>query len=210
MTDFSGHCPSSTREENGYMRYGIPSRACIVAAAALIAACDRKDARDIEKERREAAEEIARIQREADQKVAEARREADRKIAEVQREAQKDIAKEQKEASRDVAEERRDLEGSLKDAKQDTKEQYTDYAKKRLRLLELEAADVRATAAPDAGARADFDQQMKNFDTKRQAVQREVSELDKAPPDKWAAMKPKIETQLDQLEKELEAIDKKY
>lgn len=193
------------------MRYGIPSRACIVAAAALFAACDRNNAaQDIEKERREATEEIARIQREADQKVTEARREADKKIAEAQKEAQKDIAKEQTRATKDIAEERRELEASLRSAKRDTLQEYREYAKDRMRLLELREGELRATAAPAAASQADYNLLMKDLDTKKKMVQGTMNELDKASADQWPALKGRVETALDDLEKTLETIDKKY
>ena len=192
------------------MRYGIPSRAWFVATAALFAACDRNNAQDIEKERREATEEIARIQREADQKVTEARREADKKIAEAQKEAQKDIAKEQTRATKDIAEERRELEASLRSAKRDTLQEYREYAKDRMRLLELREGELRATAAPAAASQADYNLLMKDLDTKKKMVQGTMNELDKASADQWPALKGRVETALDDLEKTLETIDRKY
>jgi len=195
------------------MKYGNLIPVCALVGAAFVAGgCKQNNAEDLAKARRESTEEIARIQREADEKVAAAKREADQKIAEARSEAQKDIAEKRsetaKETAKDTADERRQLEASLKNAKKDTLEEYKDYAKKRLRLIELREAAVKADVP--AASRAEFDKRMLDLENKKKAVDQIVVQLDTATPESWKTVKPKVESGLSDLEKSVDTLAKKY
>jgi hypothetical protein len=180
-----------------------------VGAAVLVTGCDRGDADDVAKARQEARDETARIQREADEKIAEVRREADRKIAEAQREADEKKVEATKEATKDVAEERRDLETALQRAKQDTREEYLEYARKKARLLELQTAEAKANANELPAQRApDFDQKLQAIESRRRTVLDTLKDVDKEDAkDGWDMTKAKIQTELNELEKQVEMID---
>lgn len=174
-----------------------------MAAAALVVACDRNPGEDVVEARKESQEEIARIQREADQKVAEARREAEQKIAD----ARKKAGEEQADAKKDVAEERRELQEALKSAQHDTKEEYIEYARKRARLLELRAAELKAQAptvpAVDRGA---VDQGVQEIEAKHREVSMALNELSKDTKQPWSAAKADIDKKLSELEQRIDAV----
>ncbi|KYF82467.1 hypothetical protein BE11_48775 [Sorangium cellulosum] len=174
-----------------------------MAAAALVVACDRNPGEDVVQARKEAQEEIARIQREADQKITEARREAEQKIAEARREAREERA----DARKDVAEERRELEEALKSARHDTREEYVEYARKRARLLELRAAELKAQAptvpAVDRGA---VDQGLQDIDAKHREVLGALNELSKDTKQPWSTAKADIDKKLNELEQRIDAV----
>jgi hypothetical protein len=186
------------------MKYRTMSLLSAVAAAVLVTACDSNQADDVAKTRADAQEESARIQREADQKIAEARRVEAEKVAEAQREAQEKMA----EARVDVAEERRELQESIKTARQSTKDEYLEYARKRARLLELQAAELKAKAAevPPAAQR-DFDKTVQEIDQERRSVLSSLDEVGKDTKDAWRTAKAKIDKELNDLEKRVEMID---
>ncbi|WP_437291106.1 hypothetical protein [Sorangium sp. So ce406] len=174
-----------------------------MAAAALVVACDRKPGEDVVQAGKESQEEIARSQREADRKVAEARREADQKSAE----ARKKAGEEQASAQKDVAKERRELQEALKSAQQDTKEEYIEYARKRARLLELRAAELKAQAptvpAVDRGA---VDQGLHDIEAKHREVIGTLNELSKDTKQPWSAAKADIDKKLSELEQRIDAV----
>lgn len=175
-----------------------------ITAVVLVTACDRNEADDVTKARQEAQAEVAQSQRETDQQIAAARREADEKIVEAQREAQEKKI----DAIQDVTEERRELQQALKDARQNTKEEYLEYAQKRTRLLELQAAALKAKAAEvPAAARNEFDKTLQDIELKRRSVVGSLNDLEKETKEGWGSTKAKIDQQLKQIEKQVETID---
>ncbi|WP_155798584.1 hypothetical protein [Sorangium cellulosum] len=174
-----------------------------MAAAALVAACDRNPGEDVVQAGKESQEETARIQREADRKVAEARREADQKIAD----ARKKAGEEKAGAQKDVAEERRELQEALKSAQQDTKEEYIEYARKRARLLELRAAELRAQAPTmPAADRGPVDQGLQDIEAKHREVIGTLDELSKDTKQPWSSAKADIDKKLSELEQRIDAV----
>lgn len=170
-----------------------------IMTAALATACDKNAADDVAK----AQQESARIQGEADEKVAEANRQAARAIAE----ANKEAGEEKAEARRDVAEERRELQESIREARQETKDEYKDYAQKRARLLELEAAAIKAdTSVGSPAASNEFGSRIKEIEDKHRSVLNSLGEADKADNDKWSSMKAKINTELNDIEQSLDKL----
>ncbi|WP_437728292.1 hypothetical protein [Sorangium sp. So ce861] len=173
-----------------------------MTAAALVIACDRNPGEDVVQARKEAQEEIARTQREADQKIAEARREAEEKIAEARKEARE----ERSDARKDVAEERRELQEALKSARQDTKEEYIEYARKRARLLELRAAELKAQSPTvPAADRGNVDQALREIEAKHRDVTGALNALGKDTKQPWSAAKVEIDRKLSELEQRVDA-----
>ncbi|WP_438029880.1 hypothetical protein [Sorangium sp. So ce233] len=185
------------------MFYRTASLLSAMTAAALVVACDRNPGEDVVQARKEAQEEIARIQREADQKIAEARREAEQKIAEARQKA----GEEQAGAQKDVAEERRELQEALKSAQHDTKEEYIEYARKRARLLELRAAELKAQAPTmPAADRGPVDQGLQDIEAKHREVLGSLNELSKDTKQPWSSAKADIDRKLSELEQRIDAV----
>ncbi|WP_437941695.1 hypothetical protein [Sorangium sp. So ce341] len=182
--------------------YRTASLISSMTAAALVIACDRNPGEDAVQARKEAQEEIARIQREAEQKIAEARREAEGKIAEARKEAREERA----DARKDVAEERRELQEALKSARQDTKEEYIEYARKRARLLELRAAELKAQPPTvPAADRGSVDQALREIEAKHREVIGALNELGKDTKQPWSSAKVEIDRKLSEIEQRVDA-----
>lgn len=185
------------------MFYRTATLLSAMTAAALVVGCDRSPGEDAVQARKEAQEEVARIQREADQKIAEAKKEADQKIAEATKEAREERA----DVRKDVAEERRELQEALKSARQDTKEEYIEYARKRARLLELRAAELKAQAPTmPAVDRGTVDKGLQDIDAKHREVIKSLDELGKDTKQPWTAAKAEIDRKLSELEKSVDAV----
>ncbi|WP_438036503.1 hypothetical protein [Sorangium sp. So ce204] len=184
------------------MFYRTASLVSAMAAAALVVACDRNPGEDVVQARKEAQEEIARIQREAEQKIAEARREAAEEIAEARREARQERAG----VREDVAEERRELEEALKGARHDTKAEYIEYARKRARLLELRAAELKAQAPTvPAVDRGPVDQALREIEAKHREVIGALNELGKDTKQPWSSARAEIDRKLSEIEQRVDA-----
>lgn len=190
------------------MRYKLLISVCALAGAALAAGgCEqRNDAEDMAKVRRDTADEVAKIRREADEKIAAAQKEADKKIADAQREATKDIADKRKDEAQEIAKEQRELEQALQSAKKDTLDEYKDYVKKRVRLLELRQQALQANIG--TMAQADHDKLMTDLDTRRNAVRATIADLDKATADSWQATKARVDAAVQDLERTIERAER--
>jgi hypothetical protein len=180
-----------------------------LGAAVLVTACDRGAPDEVAKARQEAREETTRIQREADEKIAEVRREADRKISEAQREADEKKTEATREVTKDIAEERRELEAALQSAKQDTREEYLEYARKKARLLELQTTEAKAKANElPAQGRPDFDRRLHDIESRHRVVLDTLKDVDKeGARGGWDTTKAKIQSELNELEKQVDMIE---
>ncbi len=169
-----------------------------LAVTATQGACDR----NLPEARKESQQEIAEAQREADRKVAEARREAEKQIAEARQEAREKMT----EARQDLTEKRRGLQEALKNARQETKHEYLDYAKKRVRLIELREQEAKdaATKTPPADQRA-FDSLAREVDDMQRSLQQQLSQLEDNKLN-WPAAKAQLNNQLNELEARLEKL----
>ncbi len=168
----------------------------VLVNAAVQPACDRSEAGDVAEARKEAQQEISEARREADKKIAEARREADKQVAEARQEAREKKA----EARSDVAEERRELQAAIKNARQDTKEEFMDFAKKRAQLIALREGEAKdaATRTPPADQKA-FDSTAREIDDMQRSLQQHLKQLEDNKPN-WPAVRGTISKELDELE----------
>lgn len=180
---------------------------CVLAAASLlVVACDENPAADVAKAQKEAKTDIAKAQGDANEKIGKAQGEANEKI----KDAVQDMNKEMAAAQADVAKELRELETALRDAKKETQADFSEYAKKRTRLLELQAMQVKARATTATGAvKTEVDAGMKDFDVKYEAFKTSLKDLDKVSADKWAATKAKVDADFKELEESVANLGKK-
>ncbi|WP_437973003.1 hypothetical protein WMF11_28900 [Sorangium sp. So ce295] len=105
-----------------------------------------------------------------------------------------------------MAEELRELQQALKSARHDTKEEYIEYARKRARLLELRAAELKARAPTlPAAHRGTVDQALQEIDAKHREVIGALNELGKDTKQPWSSARGEIDRKLSELEQRVDA-----